>query len=63
MKLVMLRNNKIKHVGANLLEPIQGNLIELWFLNNVCINQDANTAATISSLIMNLRIYCADSIA
>jgi hypothetical protein len=61
IRVVMFDNNKITQVGANLLDSVQANLLDVRFLNNVCISQDGNTAATISSLLVAVRIYCPDN--
>jgi Leucine-rich repeat (LRR) protein len=61
LKAVRFENNRITHVGTNLFEAIQGNLILLRFANNICVNQDANTAGAVPALINSIRIYCTDS--
>jgi hypothetical protein len=60
LKLVSFISNKITRIGANLLEPIQNSLVLVYLSNNICVNLDAHTPATISSLINHIRIYCAD---
>lgn len=60
MRSVGFEFNQIKHVGSNLLEPFQSNLGDIRFASNICVNQNANTAVTISALISHIRIFCAD---
>jgi hypothetical protein len=58
---VYFGNNKIKHVGANLFDHIQGGLRDVYFRYNTCIDQAATTPGAISTLIYNLRVYCPDT--